>query len=354
MRVIKIKSKEQLNNFIIQQKHSQFLQSWEWGELQEKSGFDVTRLGVEEKGELVGVAVLIKKNLGMGRNYFYCPRGPIVNNVQYPTINNQSTSNNQVLNNKNILEFLFDEIKRIAGNEKAVFLRFEPGIKYPLSQPKADPPRADIIHYPITKTIDVQPAATLILDLKMTEEELLKAMHQKTRYNIRLAERKGVKVRVADSRDFASDFEKFWQIMEETVKRDKFRLHSKEHYRRMLQINDFVKLILAEYQGKIIAGNIVTFFGDTATYVHGASGNEFRNLMAPYGLQWHAIKLAKEQGYKYYDFYGIDEDKWPGVTRFKKGFSGEEINLPGTYDLIFNKKLYQLYKLLRGVRRLAF
>ncbi|RLC38801.1 hypothetical protein DRH27_01380 [Candidatus Falkowbacteria bacterium] len=337
-------SKNQLNRFVGGQDFSQFLQSWEWGEFQKKSGFEILRLGVEEKGGLVGVATLIKKNLGMGQSYFYCPRGPIVNNIQYPTINNQTTSNNQVLNNRNILEFLFEEIKRIARNEKVLFLRFESGIKYPLS----------IIHYPITKTIDVQPAKTIILDLTKTEDELLNAMHQKTRYNIRLAERKGVKVRIVDAQNFTSDFEMFWQIMEETVKRDKFRLHSKEHYRRMLQVdNNFVKLILAEYQGKIIAGNILIFFGDTATYVHGASANEYRNAMAPFSLQWKAIKLAQEQGYKYYDFYGIDEDKWPGVTRFKKGFGGKEINLPGTYDLIFNKKWYKLYKFFRSVRRLT-
>ena len=280
----------------------------------------------------------------MGKSYFYCPRGPVIN-FQFPISNFQTISNELILKYQKVLFFLFKEIEKIAKKEKAVFLRFEPGIKYPLSN----------IQYPIARTINVQPAKTIILDLAKTEEELLRAMHQKTRYNIRLAERKGVKIRIVDSSNFAPDFEKFWEIMEETVRRDTFRLHSKEHYRGMLQINnDFVKLLIAEYEGKIIAGNILTFFGDTATYVHGASGNEFRNLMAPYALQWQTIKSARKKGFKYYDFYGVDEDKWPGVTRFKKGFGGEEISYPGTFDFILNKKWYRLYNFIRSVRRLTF
>jgi lipid II:glycine glycyltransferase (peptidoglycan interpeptide bridge formation enzyme) len=85
--------------------------------------------------------------------------------------------------------------------------------------------------------------------------------------------------------------------------------------------------------------------------MHGASASKYRNVMAPYLLQWHAIKLAKNLGYKYYDFYGVDEDKWPGVTRFKKGFGGREVNYPGTFDLIFNRRWYSVYRMVRKARR---
>ncbi len=112
-----------------------------------------------------------------------------------------------------------------------------------------------------------------------------------------------------------------------------------------------IKLFIAEYKKKPIAANIVSFFGDTAVYMHGASGADHRNVMAPYLLQWHAIKLGKQVGCKYYDFYGIDEKKWPGVTRFKRGFGGRAVNYPGTFDLIFDSSWYNIYKMVRRVRR---
>jgi peptidoglycan pentaglycine glycine transferase (the first glycine) len=155
-------------------------------------------------------------------------------------------------------------------------------------------------------------------------------------------------------------FESWWKILEQTKERDGFRIHGKDYYKKMLSINNFnsdeprmkLKLLGAFYRQKLIAGNIVSFFGDTAVYVHGASSDEHRNLMAPYFLQWEAIKLARQDNIKYYDFYGIDENKWPGVSRFKKGFGGEEIDYFGTYDLVFDKKWYNVYKLIRKARRL--
>ena len=96
------------------------------------------------------------------------------------------------------------------------------------------------------------------------------------------------------------------------------------------------------------------------SYVHGASANEFRNVMAPYALQWEVIKLAKQKNCKYYDFNGIDEKKWPGVTRFKMGFArfesarqgGEVVEYPGTFDMVFDNLWYNVYKLIRRIRRL--
>ncbi len=315
-------TKQQINNFLKNKKHSQFLQSFEWGRIQEEFGYDIFRVGVEKNNELVAVALLIKKKIFFDKYYFSCPYGPIYNN------------------NDAFLELL-DEIKKIAKKEKVIFLRTESVDKIKNS----------------VKTIDVQPKKTLVLNLIKPEEQLLKEMKQKTRYNIRLAERKGVKI--AMSKNFESDFKEFWNIMKITSKRNKFGLHPKNYYKQMLDIkfdkknNDLkIKLFLAKYNDKIIAVDIVSFFGDTATYLHGASLNEFRNTMAPNLLQWEVIKLSKTQGYKYYDFYGIDEKKWIGVTKFKKGFGGNEINYLGTYDLIYNKFLYNIYILLRKIKRL--
>ena len=231
----------------------------------------------------------------------------------------------------------WEEIQKRAKKKGIMFLRWDP--LYPRQKKEKR----------VVKSIDIQPSRTLVLDLTSSEGELMADMHQKTRYNIRLAFRKGVKVREAKG---GEDLEEFWRIMEDTARRDGFRLHPKQHYERMLETDpEMLRLFLAEYDGRVVAGNIVSFFGDTVTYVHGASDIEYRKVMAPYALQWHSMEKGKEWGYKYYDLYGIDKNKWPGVTRFKKGFGGREVELPGTYDIIFQAGWYKVYDLLRRVRR---
>ena len=330
MEIATIKDKNKLNEFVGAQRHSRFLQSWEWGEFQQAVGNKIMRLGAADSEQLVAAATLIKKPLPLGKGYFYCPRGPVVENRKLEISN-----------------LLFDYIYKLARRENVIFLRIEP------EQEKFR--QISNFKFQISKTLDIQPSKTLILDLSKTEEKLLANMHQKTRYNICLAEKKGVKVYEAGSDKFAE----FWQLMRETVNRDGFRLHGKEYYKKMLsskyQINSkfklIVRLFLAEYKNKVIAANIISFFGDTATYMHGASSSEHRNVMAPYLLQWQVIKLARETGYKYYDFFGIDEIKWPGVTRFKKGFGGEEVEYPGTFDFVHNKPWHAIYKFARKARK---
>ncbi len=332
MQITNITNKEQLNNFVGLQKRSQFLQSWQWGEFHKIVSGEIFRLGVEDNGELVAAATIIKKILPMGKFYFYCPRGPIGQTTRQPDTRQ--------------IEVLFEEIENLAKNEGVMFFRFDPTFKLPE------------IDFTIQQTLDVQPSQTLILDLSKSESELLKDMHQKTRYNIKLAEKKGVKI--VEARNFAPDFDKFWKLMSETSDRDSFRTHGINYYEEMLKLDkDFIKLFFAQYRKKIISAVVVAFFGNTATYMHGASSSEHREVMAPHLLQWHCIKSAKELGYKYYDFYGIDEKKWPGVTRFKNGFArldsarqgSRTINYPGTFDLIFDKNWYSVYKMVRKVRR---
>jgi len=242
------------------------------------------------------------------------------------------------------LIFLFDAIKKEAKKLGVIFLRFEPR-----SQVTNDKRQTPNDKFQILKTIDVQPSKSIILDLEKSEEEILGAMHPKTRYNIKLAEKKGVKiVKVGIDR-----FDEFWNLMDQTVERDGFRLHDADYYRKMLsQGGSLLSLYFAEQNGKVLAANIIAKFGDMATYVHGASSNQDRNLMAPYLLQWEIMREAKKAGFKSYDLYGIDEEKWPGVTRFKLGFGGEEIIYPGTFDLVFNQIKYKIYKTLRAVRRI--
>ena len=340
MQIINITDKKQLNDFIGHEKHAQFLQSWQWGEFQKEVSGIIWRIGVEVGGQLVASAKLVKKQLPMGRSYFYCGRGPVIVNSKKLLVLQSLGEGGKA---ESVLNFLFGEIEKIAKQESVIFLRFEPVSKIKNSVRPAGGPEFKII-----KTIDVQPSKTLLLDLRLSEEELLKQMHQKTRYNIKLAEKKGVKIVVAD----ANRFEEFWQLLASTGDRDEFNLHGRSYYQAMLKMDSsFIKLFFAEYQGKSLAGNLVVFFGDTVTYIHGGSSNQNREIMAPYALQWHNIKLAKQAGYKYYDWHGVDKVKWPGVTRFKMGFGGQIMNYPGTFDLIYDAGWYNIYKMVRKVRR---
>jgi lipid II:glycine glycyltransferase (peptidoglycan interpeptide bridge formation enzyme) len=321
MQIITITDKKQLNDFVDQETMSQFLQSWQWGEFQGRAAGKIIRLGVLENNELVAAATLVKKILPMGKNYFLCPRGPIVGAKR---------------DKLKILNELFSTIKELAEDESVIFLRFEP-----IST-------NDNSSFIIQQTLDIQPSKTLILDLTKSEEELLKEMHQKTRYNIKLSEKKKVKVVEAG----LERFDDFWQLMNQTGERDNFRPHGIDYYRKMLEAeNDFIKLYFAEYNGKPVTTGIFSYFGDTVTYLHGASADHDREVMAPYSLHWQIIKEAKQAGYKYYDLFGIDEKRWPGVTRFKKGFGGFEHNYPGTFDLAFDENWYSIYKMIRKARR---
>ncbi|HTW96805.1 MAG TPA: peptidoglycan bridge formation glycyltransferase FemA/FemB family protein, partial [Candidatus Methylomirabilis sp.] len=152
--------------------------------------------------------------------------------------------------------------------------------------------------------------------------------------------------------DGEKELEKFWNLMQKTSGRDGFTPHNKNYYAQLLHIApDKFKLFFAVLEDKTIAAGIFSFFGNMATYLFGASDDEYREVMAPHLLQWEIIKRAKAGGYKYYDFFGIDEKKWPGVTRFKRGFAGQEINYTGTFDVIFDKQKYLAYKIFRRLRR---
>ena len=197
------------------------------------------------------------------------------------------------------------------------------------------------------------------MDLTPDPEELLRRMKQKTRYNIRLAARKGVTVRAGSEADLAS----FYELMETTAQRDGFGIHTRAYYEAAHHL--FVptgqgRLLLAEYEGQLLAGLVVLGVGrrgGTACYMYGASSDEHRNLMPTYILQWEAMLWAKEQGHRVYDLWGVpDEDEatleagftqrndglW-GVYRFKRGFGGRLVRTAGAWDLVYAPLRYQLY-----------
>jgi len=392
MRIINIKEnqKEIWNEFIAENCSESFLQSWEWGEFQKSLGKKVWRIGIIEdfkhtpsvlqptpfkrgvnkiNSKLIAVALILKNDLPFGRSYFYCPRGPVANELKvYKVIKLK------------VLELLFNEIKKIAKKEKAIFLRIDPPIG--MNQ-ESGIMNQEYFNNCKKSSNEIQPRDTLILDLTKSEEELLKNMKQKTRYNIRLAGKKELRItnyelRMDNKKVFEKYFEKFWELVKETSARDKFKSHHKNYYWKMLESLSKLegdirecrlqtRLYLAEYDNKIIAANVVLFFGEMAIYLHGASSNKHRNVMASYLLQWRQILDAKKMGCKKYDFWGVSSGtnsdtgrlcrghpvssvSWGGITKFKKGFGGFEKNYIGAYDLIFNNVEYQIYEFVKSVK----
>jgi lipid II:glycine glycyltransferase (peptidoglycan interpeptide bridge formation enzyme) len=229
------------------------------------------------------------------------------------------------------------KIKEIAKKEGAIFFKIEPS--------KETKKTTELKKLGFKKGQIIQPDKTSILDISDSEEKILRGMHHKTRYNIKLAEKKGVIVKQSNSE---KDLEEFWRLLQQTTKRDGFNSHPKEYYRKLLKIPN-VTLFLALSKEKVVATNIVAFHKEQGIYLHGTSDYKYRNLMAPYLLQWKQIVEAKEQGCLEYDFWGIDEKKWPGVTRFKRGFQGQEVFYLGAYDLVFQKIWYWIYKIARKI-----
>lgn len=215
------------------------------------------------------------------------------------------------------------------------------------------------------KVRDHHPSATRLIDLSLSEETLLAQMKPKTRYNIRLAARKGVEVQEARG---VWGVRKFLKLLEKTKERQRFTVHAPEYYEKMLEVLDGretvdaarceARLFVARYHGKVRAANIIISYGDTVMYLHGASSDKDQEVMAPYLLHWQTMRWAKEQGFRWYDLWGIappGEQNHPlvGVSRFKEGFGGEVVEYPGTFEIPLRRFWYLLIRLHRRLRHLV-
>ncbi len=300
-----------------------FLQSKHWRAFQQELGKVFYLVGEKENQILV-----IENELSLVGKYFYIPRGPI-----FP-------------GNKKEKQALLEELKELAVKNKVGWIRMEPQIREALEGLNEKFNKAYKNH---------QPAETLMIDLRKDLKDILAEMKQKTRYNIRLAEKKGVKIKVSKN---PKDLDIFWKLVQETAQRDGVSFHNKQYYQKMFKAisTDNLELLIAFKEDQPVGAIIVSFFGGVATYLHGASSDQHRNLMANYFLQWEVIKRAKEKGCLKYDFFGIavksNQKKWTGITRFKQGFcpNCEPVIFPGCYDLILAPFKYWLYRFLQLLR----
>jgi lipid II:glycine glycyltransferase (peptidoglycan interpeptide bridge formation enzyme) len=305
-----------------------FLQNWSWGDFQKSLNRDVRRYAVEENGEFVFVAqgIWTKQR---NKAYLFLPYGPVT----------EATRFNQTF------EFFANELKK--NHPELLFIRFEYTNDFDHSKSQ------------YKKSVDLNPHSTLILDITKTEEELLKAMHHKTRYNIKVAKKHGVEVKVQNELGAAGD------LFLDTAKRQGIKAFEENYYAKMLEFfaqeKDGVKakLYTAWHEGDILAANLMMYsrkgsLNNLMIYLFGGSADVKRNMMGPYAMHWQAIQDAKAEGYTTYDFWGYESDPnhpWHGFSKFKAGFSGKESSMPGTYDYVYSTAWYNAYKIARAINR---
>lgn len=308
--------------FLSRAPEAHVLQTAAWGDLKSAFGWQPERITVGQ----TGAQILFRRMAGL--SIAYLPKGPI--GPDWPS--------------------LWPEVDRLCRQKRAIALKVEPDCwdVDPLDAPTRLPGfRPD--------GIPVQPRRTLVVSLEGSEADWLERMKQKTRYNIRLAQRKDITVRPSQ------DVEGFYALMQTTGQRDGFGVHSLDYYRRAYQLfhpRGLAELLLAEFEGQPLAALMVFALGKRAWYFYGASNDRERNRMPTYLLQFEAMRWAAARGCAQYDLWGVpDEDEetleagfeqrsdglW-GVYRFKRGFGGLLRRAAPTYEKVYNPLLYALYR----------
>jgi len=330
------------NAFVAASPARSFLQTWQWGEVQEKIGARSWRVVVEDGTRLVAVALVIERNLQLGYSWLYIPRGPIF-------LEGLTEEERQAA-----WQALKEKLQNLAGECGAFFVRVDPALPAEaLAKEGVDSFRKGWRK----SSREVQPRNSLLLDLVSSQEEIFSSLHSKTRYNIRTAQRKGVTVRFSHD---PKDVEKFLHASKSVTLRTGFAYHPDSYYHAIIEIlgqAGMAEMAIAEVDGQGVATHLMVYADGIATYAHGASVYEKRSYMAPVLLYWETILRAKEKGMHVYDFFGVapqDADEhhaWAGITRIKTGFGGKRVSYCGAYDFVLNEGLYTGFMMMRGVAR---
>ena len=319
--------------FIAAHPNAHLLQTAQWGDLKGSFGWTPVRV---VSGEF-GAQILFRK-LPLGFTFGYMPK---------PVFSEQVSVGS---------EGFWAEVDRICRKKRAIFLKIEP-------DSWEDQPFFSLISNRLCLIAkhNIQPPRTIIISLTGSETDILNRMKQKCRYNVRLAEKKGVTVRAWD------DLEGFHRLLQVTGGRDGFGVHSLDYYRKAYELFHPVgmaELLVAEFEGRPLAALMVFALGGRAWYLYGASNDEERNRMPTYLLQWEAIRWARARGCVEYDLWGVpDADEatleaefetrreglW-GVYRFKRGFGGEVKRTAQALDRVYMPWLYQVYLWWMGRR----
>ena len=327
-----ILTKEQWQKFCRENPEHSLLQDAEWGELKSDFGWSPAYVQTGSAG-----AMVLFRKMPAGLKIAYIPRGPFGDDFAQ----------------------LWPEIHDLCRKKRAIFLRVEPDYWQ-------NTPEANALEYSMENFIPafatVQPPRTVVVPLEGTDDELLARMNQKTRYNIRLSQKKDLTVEESD------DAAVFHDLMVTTGNRDAFGVHTEAYYRKCLDCFHEGKkgrIILVSYDGKPLSALMLFIEGKRGYYLYGASSNEERNRMPNYLAQWTAMKICKEAGCTEYDLWGIPDEEesvleaqfmerqdglWP-VYRFKRGFGGEVKRTMGSFDYVYSPILYRGVKFADAERR---
>lgn len=303
------------------------MQLWAWGEARKNMGLTVHRFGEYKGKRLVNVYQMTLHAIPYTGTFIgYVPRS-----------NTPS---------KELISFL----KEFGKKERIALVKFEPNV---IESKEGRDKMKELVKSPYT----LFPKWTITLDLKPSEEQLLKNMKPKTRYNIKLAQKKGVTVKEVST---TAGFEIFIRLYFETTARQKYFGHSKDYHREIFNAlkAKSASVLIATYDDTPLAAYELFYHKDTLYYPYGGSSTENQNVMAPNLIMWEAIKFGKAKGLKSFDMWGsLDpnydpKDIWAGFTRFKEGYGGKFTEMIGTYDLVMNPLVYHAFNLAQRLRSL--
>ena len=297
------------------------LQSYRWGELQSRFGWEVHRRQIEVDGVSVPVSVLTTPTLVPGGRRGYVGKGPALAADR--------------------IDAALPPLAAMAQELDLAFITIEPEIEAGWTPPGP--------WQPATAT---QPEHTAIVDLRPGAEAILASLKPKTRYNVRVAEKKGVVVEESD------DVSAFAELAEMTSARHRIQLAREPYYRAVHELlagDGSCRIYLARHQGQALAGIMVLRFAGRATYLFGASAPQGRNLMPAYLLHWHAIQAMRRLGDVEYDLWGMPPNDQPGhqlsgLWQFKSGWSGKFVSFAGAFDLPINVTVWRTHLAMAKMR----
>lgn len=334
---------ERWNAFVASRGDGHLLQLSQWGALKCRFGWQAERIALVQHGEIIAGAQLLVHRLPWGQKMVYVPKGPLVNWHQPKHV-----------------KPLLDALAAAGQRWGAAFIKLEPDL--------LDSEYLEMLltSYGLCRGHPVQPRSTIHVPLQDGAEAVLAGMKQKWRYNVRLANRKGISIRQGNAEDVPA----FNRLVVETGQRDGFGVHEPAYYEaafRLFAPDGIACWLLAEYQEQLLAAIVVFALGDKSWYLWGASSDQERQRMPNHRLQWAGMEWAMTQGCKSYDLWGVpdevgqDPEQWGenyaerhdglwGVYRFKQGFGGHIVRYVGGWDIVLSPLGYRLYGLARRTR----
>lgn len=344
MKQVYPQTSEEWNKVLLRFPQAHVLQSWEWAEAKKQNEWTPSFFVWEDhEADPIAAALLLKRQisfLGLRFSVLYAPKGPVLD-----------------WDNLQLTSEVITDLQNYYQTQNSVFLKIDPDVLLGTGLPGTDEdipaPKGLAFQSELQKQgwqfsqDQIQFRNTVLLDLTQSEDELLAAMKQKTRYNIRLSGRKGVEVRSGD----LSDLPMLYRMYAETAVRDDFVIRHEDYYLKtwsMFIESGMAEILIAEVEGQPIAALILFLFNEVSRYMFGMSTEAYRELMPNYLLQWEAIRLSKERGCHTYDMWGAPDvfdssDPMWGVFRFKQGFHGFTVRYLGAWDFTARPLIYKAY-----------